>query len=85
VSSARYDLGFYIPEDGILHSNRRENFKSYIEVTCLRLVCNVSDESDKTSKGMLLWAITRYCIIFREMRKSVSRETAQERRGFDHA
>jgi hypothetical protein len=26
----RYDLGFYIQEDGILHSHRCENFKSYI-------------------------------------------------------
>jgi hypothetical protein len=29
----RYDLGFYIPEDGILHSQRRENLKSYIALT----------------------------------------------------
>jgi hypothetical protein len=25
-----YELGFYIPEDGILHSRRRENLKYYI-------------------------------------------------------
>jgi hypothetical protein len=25
----KYELGFYIPEDGILHSDRRENLKSY--------------------------------------------------------
>jgi hypothetical protein len=25
-----YELGFYIPEDGILHSHCRENLKSYI-------------------------------------------------------
>jgi hypothetical protein len=25
-----YELGFYIPEDGTLHSHRRENLKSYI-------------------------------------------------------
>jgi hypothetical protein len=30
VSSVRYELGFYIPEDGILHSHCRDNFKSYI-------------------------------------------------------
>jgi hypothetical protein len=29
----RYKLGFYIPEDGILHSHRRENLKSYIVIT----------------------------------------------------
>jgi hypothetical protein len=30
VSPVRYDLGFYIQEDDILHSHRRENLKSYI-------------------------------------------------------
>jgi hypothetical protein len=29
VSHVRYELGFYIPEDGIFHSHRRENLKSY--------------------------------------------------------
>jgi hypothetical protein len=29
VSPVKYELGFYIPEDGILHSHRRENLKSY--------------------------------------------------------
>jgi hypothetical protein len=29
VSPVRYELDFYIPEDGILHSHRRENLKSY--------------------------------------------------------
>jgi hypothetical protein len=32
VFPVRYELEFYIPEDGILHSHRRENLKSYI--TC---------------------------------------------------
>jgi hypothetical protein len=26
-------MGFYIPEDGVLHGHRRENFKSYIALT----------------------------------------------------
>jgi hypothetical protein len=30
VSSVRYELGVYIPEDGVLHSHRRENLKSYM-------------------------------------------------------
>jgi hypothetical protein len=30
VSPVRYELGFYIPEDDILHSHRRENLKSYM-------------------------------------------------------
>jgi hypothetical protein len=29
----RHELGFYIPEDDILHSHRRENLKSYIALT----------------------------------------------------
>jgi hypothetical protein len=28
-----YELAFHIPEDGILHSHRRENFKSYVALT----------------------------------------------------
>jgi hypothetical protein len=28
----KYELGFYIPEDGILHSHRRDNLKSCIGV-----------------------------------------------------
>jgi hypothetical protein len=33
MSPVRYDLGFYIPENGIVHSHRRENHKSYIALT----------------------------------------------------
>jgi hypothetical protein len=33
VSPVRYELGIYIPEDGILHSHRSENLKSYIALT----------------------------------------------------
>jgi hypothetical protein len=29
VSPVKYEVGFYIPEDGILHSHRREYLKSY--------------------------------------------------------
>jgi hypothetical protein len=29
VSPVKYELGFYIPEDDILHSHCRENLKSY--------------------------------------------------------
>jgi hypothetical protein len=34
VSPVKYELGLYIPEDGILHSHCRENLKSY-NVFCL--------------------------------------------------
>jgi hypothetical protein len=33
VSPVRYDLGFHIPEEGILQSHRRENLRSYIALT----------------------------------------------------
>jgi hypothetical protein len=29
VSPVKYELGFYVPEDNILLSHRRENLKSY--------------------------------------------------------
>jgi hypothetical protein len=32
VFPVRYELGFYISEDGVLHSHRRENLKSYMEL-----------------------------------------------------
>jgi hypothetical protein len=34
VSRLKYELGFYIPEDDILHSHRRENLKSYMRKLC---------------------------------------------------
>jgi hypothetical protein len=33
VSPVTYELRFYIPEDGILHSHRRENLEVYTENT----------------------------------------------------
>jgi hypothetical protein len=33
VSPVRYELGFYVPEDDILHSHCRENLKPYIALT----------------------------------------------------
>jgi hypothetical protein len=33
VSPVKYEMGFYIPEDDILHSHCRENLKSYIALT----------------------------------------------------
>jgi hypothetical protein len=33
VYLVRYELGFYIPEEDILHSHRSENLKSYIALT----------------------------------------------------
>jgi hypothetical protein len=33
MSPVKYELGFYIPEDDILRSDRRENLKSYVALT----------------------------------------------------
>jgi hypothetical protein len=33
MSPVRYELGFYIPEEGILHSHRHENLECYIALT----------------------------------------------------
>jgi hypothetical protein len=33
VSPVRYELGFYIPEDSILHNPLLENLKSYVALT----------------------------------------------------
>jgi hypothetical protein len=52
VSPVKYELGFYIPEDAILHSHRRENLKSYRALTgfpsrtssIIPLVYNVTED-----------------------------------------
>jgi hypothetical protein len=43
VFPVRYELGVYIPEDGILLSHRQENLKSYMALTlwALQRRCNV--------------------------------------------
>jgi hypothetical protein len=33
VSPVKYELGFYISADGILHSHRRDDLKAYIALT----------------------------------------------------
>jgi hypothetical protein len=33
VSPVRYEMGFYTPEDDILHSDRGDNLNSYIALT----------------------------------------------------
>jgi hypothetical protein len=33
VSSVKYELSVYIPEDDILHSHRRENLELYVTLT----------------------------------------------------
>jgi hypothetical protein len=45
MSPVKYELGFYIPEDDILYSHRRENLKPYMllgYLTTLFCVPNIS-------------------------------------------
>jgi hypothetical protein len=44
----KYELGFYIPEDDILHSRRRENLKSYT-ISCVWNVANCSANGEMGS------------------------------------
>jgi hypothetical protein len=43
VSPVKYELGFYIPEDDILHSHRRENLKSYVLFSRFFLLQQIPD------------------------------------------
>jgi hypothetical protein len=44
MSPVKYELGSYIPEDGILHSHCRESLRSYVALpgSTLKLRRNVS-------------------------------------------
>jgi hypothetical protein len=54
VSPVKYELGFYIPEGGILHSDRSENLKSYISP-----LVKVYEES-----VMNEWNVLKRCHLF---------------------
>jgi hypothetical protein len=45
VSPVKYELGFYIPDDDILHSHRRENLKSTRFNPFIALVSRLSARS----------------------------------------
>jgi hypothetical protein len=55
--SVRYEMRFHVPEDGILHSYRRENLRSYI------MKQHFSDVPVGSTIGFLCLHITRqhYC------------------------
>jgi hypothetical protein len=56
VSPVRYELGFCIPEDDILHSHRRENLKSYIFVLVHFKFMKVKTSLDLiTMNAMTIW------------------------------
>jgi hypothetical protein len=60
VSPVKYELGFYIPEDGILYSHRREDLKSYIVIaliSCFRMETN----ADRLHTGRRSQRTVRTC------------------------
>jgi hypothetical protein len=57
----KYELGFYIPEGGILHSHCHENLKSYKlifveDIRCLLESTNHQTEMDNST----FWDMTEY-------------------------
>jgi hypothetical protein len=68
MSPMRYELGFYIPEDDILHSHRRENLKSYFPLViyftcCLLAILNEGKSECKFAKytSILNFSCTIIC------------------------
>jgi hypothetical protein len=54
VSPVKYVLGFYNPEDDILHSHCRENFKSYVLVNIQNRTELPSGEQIVLASGLLI-------------------------------
>jgi hypothetical protein len=61
VSPVRYEPGFYIPEDGILHSHRRENLKSYIFSELCNICPGLGISSVSELYGQRLFSIPQEC------------------------
>jgi hypothetical protein len=73
MSPVRYELGIYVTEDGLLHSHRRANHKSYIALTgwALQRRCNVSPV-----KFELGFYIPEDAILHRRRRENLKSYTA---------
>jgi hypothetical protein len=63
VSPVKYEMGFYMPEDDILRSNRREKLKSYISTWCLFSLLNMFMQFYALPLNSVLPPITRPVII----------------------
>jgi hypothetical protein len=58
VTPVKYELGFYIPEDGILHIRSRGNIKTYMEGFNFTLLLHdeielISDSACAKSKDLI--------------------------------
>jgi hypothetical protein len=40
MSHVKYELGFYIPKDDILHTDRRDNLRSYVTPISVAVFCS---------------------------------------------
>jgi hypothetical protein len=62
-------MGFYIPEDDILHNQCRENFKSYISIYLMCVVYNGAAGTqrilnvDWLSAPLLHWTLLQFRLI----------------------
>jgi hypothetical protein len=62
VSPVKYELGFYSSEDGVVHSDRRENSKSYTNSLSLT----------KTGRNGKILAEVNYSLVFDTVQTSES-------------
>jgi hypothetical protein len=63
VSPVKYELGFYIPEDGILHSSRRESLKCYIALTGWTLLRRINVSPVRYELGFFKLHKTAFFIV----------------------
>jgi hypothetical protein len=59
VSPVRYELGFYIAEEAILPSHRRENLKSYLVFPSSPILLTLMNEALSSSETSILTRVTR--------------------------
>jgi hypothetical protein len=79
VSPVKYELGFYIPKDGILHNHRRENLRSYTEAVSF-LLTQQNDtwrgtQEDSGSQSQTEAANYRYNVQGYDTRRQTNRVT----------
>jgi hypothetical protein len=61
VSPVRYELGFYIPEDAILHSDRREHRKPHSAVSVPQTRVDCGRTITPVGKWARLWCCVAAC------------------------
>jgi hypothetical protein len=74
VLPVKYEQGFYIPEDDILHSHRRENLKSYMMFIIFRNTCDGPKYISvklRARKALQSLSILNISVVFLQSRGSV--------------